>query len=76
MPPRSAPRLILTATHGYKVIRLEMHAAENPDDPDVPAMLERSRQLRDEFIINMDAMHWVLAYSCSGKPTQSKRKLL
>ncbi|MDQ7024718.1 MAG: class I SAM-dependent methyltransferase [Anaerolineae bacterium] len=29
---------------------IEMYAVENPDDPDVPAMLERSRQLRDEFI--------------------------
>jgi ubiquinone/menaquinone biosynthesis C-methylase UbiE len=29
---------------------VEMYAVNNPDDANVPAMLQRSRQLRDEFI--------------------------
>ena len=29
---------------------VEMYAAENPNDSDVPAMLEHSRKVRDEFI--------------------------
>jgi cyclopropane fatty-acyl-phospholipid synthase-like methyltransferase len=29
---------------------VEMYAANHPDDPDMPGMLKRSRELRDEFI--------------------------